>query len=154
MDWNRISSLSGGLVFFDEARGGWVGQASVGVNPSTGKRRWVKVRAATTREAHRRLYERIAELERTSGAVTPNTVGELVAKWLTREAPKTMSPRTLTMVRTMVTNHALPTLVQMRVSELRAEHIEQLLMRKPVRASREVLLSSFTAIWVRPMTPE
>jgi integrase len=117
-------------VFFDDARGGWVGQASVGINPSTGKRRRVKVRAATKREAHRRLHERIAELERTSGAVTPNTVGELVAKWLTREAPKTMSPRTLTMVRTMVTNHILPSLGQMRVSELRAEHVEQLLDTK------------------------
>lgn len=58
------------------------------------------------------------------------------------------------MVRTMVAKHILPTLGQMRVSELRAEHVEQLLDAKARQAWREVLLSSFTAIWVRRMTPE
>lgn len=119
-----------GTVLFDEARGTWVGQASAGVNPVTGKRRRVKVRAATKREAHKRLQERIAELERNSGAVGPNTLGELMTNWLVREAPKTMGARTLTMVRSMVTKHILPTLSHMRVDQLRAEHVEQLLEAK------------------------
>lgn len=123
-------AMGEGTVVFDQARGGWVGQASLGISPITGKRRRIKVRAATKREAHRRLHERIAELERTSGAVTPSTVGELIVKWLTREAPKSMSPRTLIMVRTMVTNHIMPTLGLVRVSELRAEDVEQLLDAK------------------------
>lgn len=104
-----------GTVYFDSSVNAWVGQASVGVNPISGKRRRVRVAASTKREAHRRLLTRIEELERSAGAVAPGTVGELLRMWLSREAPKTMSPRTLTMVRIMVANHLMPVLGQVKV---------------------------------------
>ena len=119
-----------GTIYFDEAHGVWVGQASAGINPVTGKRRRVKVTAPTKRAAHRRLRERIEELEQTGRASQPATVGELIDLWLSREAPKTMSPRTLAGVRSMVSNHIVPAVGQVKVRELRAEDVEQLLDAK------------------------
>lgn len=122
-----------GTVYFDASVNAWVGQASVGVNPISGKRRRLRVSAATKREAHRRLLARMEYLERTAGAATPGTVGELLKLWLSREAPKTMSPRTLTMVKTMVANHLMPAFGQIKVSALRAEDVERLLDEKAVK---------------------
>ena len=116
-----------GSLYFDSELRIWVGQASAGTNPVTGRRRRVKVTATTKRDASRRLRERIAELERTAGAAIPATVRELVEMWLFREAPKSMSPSTLSSVRSMVSNHILPSLGNMGVGELRAEDFEALL---------------------------
>ena len=116
-----------GTVYFDASVNAWVGQASAGINPISGKRRRLRVAAPTKREAHRRLVARIEVLERTAGAATPGTVEELLRLWLNREAPKTMSPRTLTMVRTMVANHLMPAIGQVKVGALRTEHVERLL---------------------------
>jgi len=54
------------------------------------------------RQAYRRLLARIEDLEVTAGAATPGTVGEMLRLWLGRQALKTVSLRTLTVVRTGV----------------------------------------------------
>jgi hypothetical protein len=121
---NRRPALGEGTVYFDEARGDWVGQASAGLNPVTGRRRRIKVRAPTKREAHHRLRARIEELERVAGTAVPATIGDLVERWLSRGAPKAMSARTLDVVRSMVTNHILPTLGAVKLGDVRVEHVE------------------------------
>lgn len=93
-----------GSVFFDPSRGRWVGSAEGGINPTTGKRRRVRVIGPTQKDVAARLRERIGELETLSPAA-PRTVGALVESWLSKGAPKRMSERTLTMVRIMVRNH-------------------------------------------------
>lgn len=119
-----------GTVYFDESVHAWVGQVSAGVNPVTGKRQRVKVAAPTKRGAHARLRERLLELELQAGAAAPGTVGELFNLWLSREAPKTMSVRTLALVRSMVTNHLLPVFGDVRLRDLQVDHVERLLDSK------------------------
>ncbi len=69
-------------------------------------------------------------MERLSGSSAPGTVGDLLEMWMKREAPKTMSVRTQTMVRSMVEKHVLPSLGHVKVGDLRVEHVEALLDAK------------------------
>lgn len=134
--WCKFEVMAGrrikgeGTVYYDQSVKSWVGQGSAGVNPLTGKRRRVRVAARTKREAQARLRERMLEFERVSGTAAPGTVGELLDLWLKREAPKTMSLRTQAMVRSMVSNHVMPGLGQMKVGDLRVDHVESLLDAK------------------------
>ncbi len=116
-----------GSLYFDEERSRWVGVADGGVDPETGRRRRVKVSAATKREATALLRARVAEVAAVGASPAVETVGELVALWLEREAPKTMSPRTLGLVRSLVSNHVTPTLGRTRLRDLRVEDVEALL---------------------------
>lgn len=119
-----------GTVYFDEKRGSWVAQADLGVNPRTGKRRRIKVRASTKREASARLRARVEELDRLDSSAVPVSVAELMELWLSRVAPKSMSVNTLSSVRSMVDNHILPSLGSLPLRGLRVEHVEALLDAK------------------------
>lgn len=117
-----------GTLYKDE-RGRWVGMASAGINPKTGKRRRIKITGAegdTQAEVADRLAAKIAEIEITSPSA-PKTVGELVKSWRTRGAPKRMSARTLAMVDSLIANHIVPVLGEVKVGALTAEDVEAFL---------------------------
>lgn len=113
-----------GTVYYDANRERWVGQADGGVNPSTGKRRRVKVvgRAGESKSSvAARLRERLSDI-RPAGA--PSTVGELCELWLERAAPKRKSDKSMLTDRRLVEMHVLPRFASTRLDALTVEDIE------------------------------
>jgi integrase len=93
----RRSRRGGGTVFWDDARGAYVGQLSLGRDPETGKRkRSPKVYAPTSEECWAQLDEMRAEL-RTTGAVARRdiTVEKILRDLLDRPPAEWTSPLTL-----------------------------------------------------------
>jgi hypothetical protein len=82
-----------GSVFYDTARGKWVGAVSAGRDPDTGKRIRRKVSGATKTEARDRLAELREELRRT-GTVAPRdvTVAQVVQAWIDHPPPRSGPP--------------------------------------------------------------
>ena len=130
-----------GSIYFDTNRGRWVGAIEAGINPVTGKRRRVKVvgaegesRSAVTA----RLRTKSDELdEATPGS--PETVGQLVALWRTRAAPKRKSEATLAMTDSLIRNHIDPVLSHRKVSSVTVEDIEALLDARAEDYSKSTL---------------
>jgi integrase len=82
-----------GSVFYDAARGCWVGSVDIGRDPQTGRRRRRKVSAATKTECREKLDELRAEKKRTSTvARRDTTVGQVVDEWLANLPPEIASP--------------------------------------------------------------
>jgi len=139
-----------GSVYFDERRDRWVGQADAGLNPSTGKRRRVKVtgRPGESKQAvASRLRERIEHLSKTTATAPEKTVGELVDAWLRRAAPKRNSERTLSMIESLTRRHLRPVLGAVKIQALTVEDIEAWLDAKAENLARSSLvkLRSFLA---------
>lgn len=139
-----------GSVYFDERRDRWVGQADAGLNPSTGKRRRVKVtgRSGESKQAvASRLRERIEHLSKTTATAPEKTVGELVDAWLRRAAPKRNSERTLSMIESLTRRHLRPVLGAVKIQALTVEDIEAWLDAKAENLARSSLvkLRSFLA---------
>lgn len=131
-----------GSVYYNEDRGRWVGQADAGLNPSTGKRRRVKVIGSpgeSKSSVAARLRERIDHLSQTT-ASAPETVGQLVDSWLSRSAPRRMDARTLAMVESMVRLHLVPVLGGVRVQALTVEDVEGWLDAKSDRLAKSSLI--------------
>lgn len=131
-----------GSLYFDSERGRWLGQADAGLNPKTGKRRRVKVigiPGESKSEVAARLRRRIADLEDLSPNA-PRTVAELVLSWLAKGAPVEMSPRTLTMVETMVRLHILGPLGKVKVGALTTEDVEAWLDAKAGTLAKSSLI--------------
>lgn len=115
-----------GTVYFDTDRERWVGQADAGLNPITGKRRRVKVvgQPGESKSAvASRLRNRIFELS-TQNPSAPRTVGELVAAWRSRTAPKRRSVTTLAMTDSLISNHIEPVFGSIPVGALTVEDVE------------------------------
>ena len=124
-----MTRAAGEGTLYQDDRGRWIGMASAGINPKSGKRRRVKITGAageTKEQVARRLADRIAELE-TQSPAAPQTVGELVKSWRRRAAPKKMSSRTLAMVDSLIANHIDPVLGGVKVGALTAEDVEDFL---------------------------
>lgn len=134
-------ALGEGTLYFDEARSRWVGQASAGVNPKTGKRRRVKVvgrEEESKSSVAERLRRRIDELRITSGTA-PGTVGELVELWYTRAAPKTKSESTMAMIKSLILNHIDPVFGKAQLSDVTVEDVEAFLDARAATLSKSTL---------------
>lgn len=130
-----------GSLYFEQARGRWVGQADAGINPSTGKRRRVKVLGKpgeSKASVSGRLRDRIVDLEATS-ATAPDTVGELLTLWLRRAAPKTKAPATMAMVNSLVANHLRPVFGNVPLAAVTVEDVEDFLDARAETHSRSTL---------------
>jgi integrase len=92
----RRSRRGRGTVFYDEARGCWVGQLSLGRDPQTGRRRRPKVTAATEEDCWALLDEMRAEARKT-GTVAPRdvTVDMILLDLLASPPAEWASPLTL-----------------------------------------------------------
>jgi len=111
-----------GTLWKDD-RGRWVGQASVGVNPSTGKRKKVKVvgrDGEKKSDVAARLKDRIAD----RGPSSVATVGELVDDWLTKAAPKRKGPSWLATCQNLVDVHIMPVFRFRDLRDLTVEEVE------------------------------
>ena len=115
-------------MYFDSSRERWIGAAAAGVNPKNGARRRVKV-TGKPRESRSsvaaRLRARMVELE--EAGRSPETVGELIEAWRTRAAPKRKSESTLTMTDSLIKNHIVPVLGDVKLSKLDVETVEAFL---------------------------
>lgn len=116
-----------GSLFFDEGRGRWVAAAEAGLHPRTGKRRRVKVSGATKSQAAARLRDRLAEMDRLDRSALPETVGSLLRLWIERDAPRSKSPKTMEVARSLVRTHLQPGIGRYGLGEFRPEHLEALL---------------------------
>ncbi|HEY7325284.1 MAG TPA: site-specific integrase [Streptosporangiaceae bacterium] len=81
-----------GSVFYDAARGRWVGQVSLGRDPRTGRRVRRKVTAPTRSEVRDKLDE-LREEKRKTGTVARRdvTVRQVVGEWLANPPPEVRS---------------------------------------------------------------
>jgi integrase len=137
----RRAAHGQGTVYFDSDRGRWVGQASAGVNPGTGKRRRLKVVGGpgeSRKSVAGRLSDRIAEVGlKDSG---PTTVGQLVEDWLVRAAPTRKSSGWLSTSRQLVESHVLPVLGSVPLSEVTVEQVETWMVAMSARLSRSTVV--------------
>src|SRR5438309_1263134 len=84
-----------GSIYFDAARGCWVGAIDLGRNPQTGGRVRRKVGAPTKDECKEKLAELREEYRRTGTvARRDTTVEQVVADWLANPPPEARSPTT------------------------------------------------------------
>lgn len=130
-----------GSVYFDSDRDRWVGQASAGINPRTGKRRRLKVvgRPGESRKSvASRLADRIAE--EVGPATAPATVGALVGDWLDRAAPKRKSPGWLATSRQLVDKHITPVFGPVALEDVTVELVEAWMADLSKRLSRSTVV--------------
>ena len=86
-------SRGDGSVFYDAARGCWVGSVDIGRDPKTGRRRRRKVSAATKTECKDKLAELLEEKRRTrTVARRDTTVAQVMDDWLANLPPEITSP--------------------------------------------------------------
>lgn len=106
---SRRAKGEGTLYRDDRCR--WVGQADAGVHPISGKRRRAKVvgrDGESKSSVAARLKARIVELE--GSASGPQTVGELVERWISKGmlGAKSKSPSTVAGIKSHARSHVLP----------------------------------------------
>lgn len=101
-------------------RGRWVGNVEVFVD---GKRRRKSVYGRTSREARLKLAQALREKESGSLVVASTTVGKWLDHWLENIAARTVRPQTLRGYRSKVKQYLKPNLGQIRLTDLRPEHI-------------------------------
>jgi integrase len=129
----RKRQYARGSVYFDAARDRWVGRLAVGTKPSRGDpKRLVldrlAVYAATEREAWDKLDT--ARKQQRDGALPSargraETVGSLLDRWLTGIASR-MEPESRRRHQNNITLRLKPALGQVRLRELRPEHLRAL----------------------------
>ena len=116
-----------GTLFFDPDRDRWIGQLDLGADP-TGKRHRPKVSAPTRAEAKAKLTDlreqHQAGLDLTTRAMT---FTHLVEVFVERGLPGDLSENTRANYQLMLRVHVIPALGEIRLSELRSEHIETML---------------------------
>lgn len=130
-----------GSVYFDSDKDRWVGQASAGVNPATGKRRRLKVvgkPGESRKSVASRLTERINH--EVGPAAAPATVGALVDDWLTRAAPKRKSPGWLATSGRLVERHIKPMFGSVALEEVTVELVEAWMTDLSKRLTRSTVV--------------
>jgi integrase len=83
-------SRGDGSVFYDAARGCWVGSVDIGRDPQTGKRRRRKVSAPTKEECRDKLDELRQEKKRTGTVARRDTTVERIVKDYLANPPRTV----------------------------------------------------------------
>ena len=143
-----------GTIYFDKARGRWVGQAETSPDPLTGKRRRVKVLGVAGEKQSafaKRLKARIVELD--AGTET-GTVAELVESWMTRAAPKKKAAGALASARSMVDTHIVPAFGSVKIGDLRAEDVERWMDAMGAAGYSKATIRRFAANSLRLSTTE
>lgn len=136
-------------TLWKDGRGRWVGQVDAGINPRSGKRRRFKVtgRPGEPRsDVAKRLRDRIAELEGSSGG--PQTVGELVEKWIAKGMPgsKAKSPSTMAGLRSHARSHVLPVFGGQPLTAVTVDDIEAFLEARVDTLSKSTLIKLKTIL--------
>jgi integrase len=136
-------------TLYQDDRGRWIGQADAGTNPKTGKRRRVKVtgRPGESRsEVAKRLRDRIAELDGSSGG--PETVGELVERWMAKGMPsaKPKSLSTVAGLKSHAETHVLPVFGNQPLSAVTVDDIEGFLEARVDTLSKSTLIKLKTIL--------
>jgi integrase len=100
---------------------------SLGKDSSTGKyKQYFETVHGGRRDAEKRLGELIHELD-TGSFVRPGkvTVAEFLTRWLSEYARANLGPRTVEGYQTIVTQHLIPKLGSIPLSQLRPEHLQK-----------------------------
>jgi integrase len=143
-------SRGDGSVFFDAARGCWVGTVDIGRDPETGRRRRRKVSAPTKTECKARLDE-LREEKRRTGTVGRRdiTVEKIVRDRLDNPPPNVKSPIT----RRVHEDHGariIAAIGSKRLAKLTPTDVEQFLRKmaaggyayKTIRDTRSLLIGA------------
>jgi len=115
-----------GTIFFEEARGRWVGMYDAGVDPITGRRRRRKVTAATRKAVATRLDQIRTDARSGINVEAPPTVEDLYTPWIERKA-ETVVPTTAAMYRHLWANHVAPIFANRPVDQITVAQVEKLL---------------------------
>ncbi len=129
-----------GSVFFDGARGRWVGQAPPVLDYRTGKMKRSKIVGAageTKASVAKRLRVLIDETSAVPGS--PETVGELVDLWRDLAAPKKQSDSTLRMTDSLIAVHIHPVFNNAPVEALTVDDVEAFLSARVDTLSKSTL---------------
>jgi integrase len=107
-------------------KGSWEITIDIGRDPASGKRlRHFETVKGTKKDAQRQLAELLITIEQGS-YVKPRhiTFGEWLNDWLISYVAANCSPRTLDSYRSEITNHIVPSLGAIPLTELRAQHLQ------------------------------
>ena len=136
-----MTRAAGEGTLYQDDRGRWIGMASAGINPKSGKRRRIKLTGKpdeSKASVARRLRDRIAELESTSTSA-PETVGEMVMLWRRLSAPRKMSPTTLELTDILIRVHILPVFDKVRIGAVTPNDVEAFLQARAETHARSTL---------------
>jgi hypothetical protein len=116
-----------GSVFYDTTKGTWVGQIELDPNAS-GRRVRRKFHAPTAAEARAKLTTlQAAQAAGQDLSQHTATVSQLIALWLARGLPATVTDTTRDNYTTLLTRHVQPALGTRKATTLTPDHIEALL---------------------------
>lgn len=120
-------SRGDGSVFYDQARGCWVGQVDLGRDPDTGQRRRPKVFGDSKTDAKEKL-DQLREEKRKTGTVAKRdtTVKTVVQDWLKNPPPKVKSPISKRIYRN-AGDRIIAELGHVKLTRLSAPQVERLL---------------------------
>lgn len=123
-------SRGDGSVFYDDARGCWVGVVDIGRDPETGRRRRRKV-SALTKDECKELVRQLLEEKRKSGTVPrrDTTVETVVRARLANPPERVKSPITRR-VHERFGDRIIAAIGKKRLVKLTVAEVEQLLLRK------------------------
>jgi integrase len=110
----------------------WAIVLSLGVDPSTGKRRqkWTSVKG-TKREAEKKLRELLTQIDNgTYIEPSKQTLAEFLEEWIRDYVEPNLSAKTVEWYRYIANNHLIPGLGNIPLIQLRPEHIAQYLRAK------------------------
>lgn len=138
-----------GSVYFEAARGRWVGVLDLGRN-GDGRRVRRKVTGATAKEARDRLRALRSEIEGGARARNGNlTVEAFLLDWLEREVPKfAKSVNTRDNYAWAIRCHLIPGLGAHRLAKLTADHVDELLEARAERGMAKNSLRRIRAVLV------
>lgn len=116
-----------GAIFYDQAKGRWVGQLDLGTDP-TGRRRRPKVFGRTRAEVRTKLDE-LRTASKAGQAVDQRAVtfAVVAGEWLQRGLPAETASTTRSNYETLISGHLVPALGRKKVVDLRPSDIEAML---------------------------
>jgi integrase len=121
-----------GAVYFDAARGVWVGAVELGRNPETGRRVRRKVSAATRTEVRDKLDELREEKRRTGTVARRDVTVEHVVRDLLANPPRTWRSPVTVQVNTGHAERIIAGLGKTRMTRLTVAEVERFLHRLAV----------------------
>lgn len=120
-------SRGDGSVFFDAARGCWVGQVDLGLDPETGRRRRPKVSGATKTEAKDKLDDLRAEKRKTGTVGRRDITVESVVRDLLANPPAEWKAPSTFQVNTDLCERIIAGLGKTRLAKLAPGDVERFL---------------------------
>jgi integrase len=120
---------------YEESPGKWVASITAGYEFKNGKR--VRIRkkfSASTRGAVKQKLTDALKLQQDGYSIAPHnqTVGQFLNYWLDHVVPTSTKPKTATFYRYITTTHLIPSIRQIRIQKLSAQHVQALINEKLV----------------------